>query len=75
MTLATQAQGTSLITENIFENRFMHAQELVRMGANIKVDGRRAIVRGKTLSKFCRCSMLRSARFSLSGDRRAGRRR
>jgi UDP-N-acetylglucosamine 1-carboxyvinyltransferase len=48
MALATQAQGTSVITENIFENRFMHAQELVRMGANIKIEGRRAIVRGKT---------------------------
>ena len=48
MTLATQAEGTSIITENIFENRFMHAQELSRMGANIKIDGRRAVVRGKT---------------------------
>jgi len=48
MTLATQAEGTSVITENIFENRFMHAQELVRMGANIKIEGRRAVVRGKT---------------------------
>jgi UDP-N-acetylglucosamine 1-carboxyvinyltransferase len=48
MALATQAAGTSVITENIFENRFMHAQELVRMGASIKIEGRRAIVRGKT---------------------------
>jgi UDP-N-acetylglucosamine 1-carboxyvinyltransferase len=48
MTLATQADGASIITENIFENRFMHAQELVRMGANIKIEGRRAVVRGKT---------------------------
>ena len=48
MALATQASGTSIITENIFENRFMHAQELVRMGANVKIEGRRAIVRGKT---------------------------
>ena len=48
MALATQAEGTSLVTENIFENRFMHAQELVRMGANIKIEGRRAVVRGKT---------------------------
>ena len=48
MVLATQANGTSTITENIFENRFMHALELARMGANIKVDGRQAIVRGKT---------------------------
>jgi UDP-N-acetylglucosamine 1-carboxyvinyltransferase len=48
MALATQAEGSSVITENIFENRFMHAQELVRMGANIKIEGRRAVVRGKT---------------------------
>jgi UDP-N-acetylglucosamine 1-carboxyvinyltransferase len=48
MALATQAEGTSIITENIFENRFMHALEMVRMGANIKIEGHRAIVRGKT---------------------------
>ncbi len=48
MVLATQAEGTSIITENIFENRFMHALELDRMGANIKIEGSRAIVRGKT---------------------------
>jgi UDP-N-acetylglucosamine 1-carboxyvinyltransferase len=46
MALAVKAEGTSIITENIFENRFMHVQELVRMGANIKVDGRTATVRG-----------------------------
>jgi UDP-N-acetylglucosamine 1-carboxyvinyltransferase len=46
MALMTQANGTSIITENIFENRFMHAQELCRMGANIKIEGRRAVVRG-----------------------------
>jgi UDP-N-acetylglucosamine 1-carboxyvinyltransferase len=48
MALATQSEGTSTITENIFENRFMHAQELVRMGANIKIEGHRAVVHGKT---------------------------
>lgn len=48
MALATQAEGSSIVVENIFENRFMHAQELVRMGANIKIDGSRALVRGKT---------------------------
>lgn len=46
MALATQAEGVSVIKENIFENRFMHVQELVRMGANIKVEGRTATVRG-----------------------------
>jgi len=48
MALATQAEGTSIITENIFENRFMHAQELVRMGANVRIEGSRAVVRGRT---------------------------
>ena len=48
MALMTQAVGTSVITENIFENRFMHASELMRMGANIRVDGARAIVTGKS---------------------------
>jgi UDP-N-acetylglucosamine 1-carboxyvinyltransferase len=48
MALMTQAQGISLVTETIFENRFMHAQELVRMGANIRIEGRQAIVAGPT---------------------------
>jgi UDP-N-acetylglucosamine 1-carboxyvinyltransferase len=46
MALATQAEGTSVITETIFENRFLHASELMRMGAHISIDGRRAVVRG-----------------------------
>jgi UDP-N-acetylglucosamine 1-carboxyvinyltransferase len=46
MALMTQAEGASLITETIFENRFMHALELVRMGANIRLDGSQAIVVG-----------------------------
>jgi UDP-N-acetylglucosamine 1-carboxyvinyltransferase len=46
MALATQAEGTSIVTETIFENRYLHASEMVRMGANISVDGRRAVVRG-----------------------------
>lgn len=48
MTLATQAEGTSTITETIFENRFQHAAELLRMGARIEVKGNHAIVHGKT---------------------------
>ncbi len=48
MTLMTQASGESNILETIFENRFMHASELQRMGANIAVTGNRAVVRGKT---------------------------
>jgi UDP-N-acetylglucosamine 1-carboxyvinyltransferase len=46
MALATQAEGTSVITETIFENRYLHASEMIRMGANISVDGRKAVVRG-----------------------------
>jgi UDP-N-acetylglucosamine 1-carboxyvinyltransferase len=46
MALMTQAEGISLITETIFENRFMHALELTRMGANIRIEGRQAIVAG-----------------------------
>src|SRR5215469_9724421 len=63
MALATQSQGTSIITENIFENRFMHAQELARMGANIKVEGSRAVVRGKTplSGAAVQCSDLRAS--------------
>jgi UDP-N-acetylglucosamine 1-carboxyvinyltransferase len=48
MALATQAEGASILTETIFENRFMHASEMLRMGANIAIDGRQAIVRGPT---------------------------
>jgi UDP-N-acetylglucosamine 1-carboxyvinyltransferase len=48
MALMTQAEGTSIVTETIFENRFMHASEMIRMGANIKIEGNRAIVLGKT---------------------------
>ncbi len=44
--LLTRASGTSLITEGIFENRFHYVDELVRMGANIQVDGRVAVVEG-----------------------------
>jgi UDP-N-acetylglucosamine 1-carboxyvinyltransferase len=40
------ADGVSVITENIFENRFMHAQELNRMGADVRLEGNRAVVRG-----------------------------
>jgi len=49
MALVTQAEGVSVITETIFENRFMHASEMMRMGANISIEGRRAIVRGPSV--------------------------
>ncbi len=51
MVLMGVADGVSVITETIFENRFMHAQELNRMGADIRLEGNRAIIRGvKSLS-------------------------
>ena len=46
MSLMTQADGAAVVTETIFENRFMHALELNRMGASIKIEGNRAVVRG-----------------------------
>ena len=63
MALLTQANGTSTVTENIFENRFMHVQELNRMGANITVNGRTATVRGgaKLQSAAVMCSDLRAS--------------
>jgi len=53
MALMTLADGTSVVRETIFENRFMHVQELARMGANIRLDGNTAIVTG--------CDMLQGA--------------
>jgi UDP-N-acetylglucosamine 1-carboxyvinyltransferase len=51
MALMTKAQGVSLITETIFENRFMHVSELKRLGADIRLDQRTAVIKGvKTLS-------------------------
>ena len=63
MALATQAEGVSMVRENIFENRFMHVQELVRMGANIKVDDSTATVRGpaRLSAAAVMCSDLRAS--------------
>jgi UDP-N-acetylglucosamine 1-carboxyvinyltransferase len=46
MALNTLSEGTAVITENIFENRYMHVQELCRMGADIEIDGHTAVVKG-----------------------------
>lgn len=46
MALLAVTKGSSIITETVFENRFMHVAELVRMGASIKIDGRTAIIEG-----------------------------
>jgi UDP-N-acetylglucosamine 1-carboxyvinyltransferase len=46
MALLSLANGMSIVTETVFENRFMHVYELARMGAKIKIDGRAAIIEG-----------------------------
>jgi UDP-N-acetylglucosamine 1-carboxyvinyltransferase len=46
MALTTQAEGISTVTETIFENRYLHASEMIRMGAHISIDGRRAVIHG-----------------------------
>jgi UDP-N-acetylglucosamine 1-carboxyvinyltransferase len=48
MALNCIAEGTSKVTETIFENRFMHVNELVRLGANIQIDGKVSVVQGVT---------------------------
>lgn len=55
MSLLSVVNGVSVITETVFENRFMHVAELQRMGANIKIDGRTAIVEG--VNKLTGCSV------------------
>lgn len=63
MALMSLARGTSMITETVFENRFMHITELNRMGANIKIEGRSAVVEG--------CEKLTGAKVKAT-DLRAG---
>ena len=55
MALLSIAEGTSIITETVFENRYMHVSELIRMGANIKIDGRSAIIDG--VNKLTGCQV------------------
>ncbi len=70
MAFATQASGTSVLTENIFENRFLHASEMVRMGADIAIDGCRAVIRGPsqlTGAKILASDLRASAGLVLAG--------
>lgn len=55
MSLLSVVKGVSVITETVFENRFMHVAELLRMGANIKIDGRTAIIEG--IEKLTGCEV------------------
>ena len=63
MALASQVEGVSIITENIFENRFMHVPELRRLGANIELKQKTAIIRGKSSLKAApiMCTDLRAS--------------
>lgn len=54
MVLLSITKGTSIVTETVFENRFMHVSELIRMGANIKIDGRSAIIEGVNKLTGCK---------------------
>ena len=56
MVLMCMASGSSVVTETIFENRFMHVQELMRMGADIRLEGNRAIVKGQV--SLCGASVM-----------------
>ena len=62
MALTSISSGSSVITETVFENRFMHVSELARMGASIKIDGRAAMIEGQpSLSGAqVRCTDLRA---------------
>ena len=53
MAMLTISQGTSMVTETVFENRFMHVDELRRMGAKIKIDGRTSVVEGQERLTGC----------------------
>ena len=72
MALATQAEGVSIVTENIFENRFMHVQELVRMGANINVAGTDGHGAGPDAACSGRGDVLRPAGLGIAGAGGAG---
>jgi UDP-N-acetylglucosamine 1-carboxyvinyltransferase len=70
MVLMTRAEGQSVLTETIFENRFMHVPELARMGADIVIEGRTAVVRGPsklTGAKVMATDLRASASLVLAG--------
>jgi UDP-N-acetylglucosamine 1-carboxyvinyltransferase len=70
MVLLTMAEGTGVVTETVFENRFMHVEELRRMNAHISVDGRAAVVTGVSSligSKVCATDLRAGAALILAG--------
>ncbi len=72
MALNLVAEGTSVVTETIFENRFMHVNEMLRLGAHIATDGRVATVEGVHALSGATGDGYRSARLGQPGDCRAG---
>ena len=72
MALMTRAKGSSRITETIFENRFMHVQELARLGARIKLEGDTAIVEGVSQLQGAPVMATRPPRLGIAGDCGAG---
>lgn len=76
MAVAAVASGTSVIVENVFENRFKHAYELMRMGANVTIKDRTAVIRGvKTLkgANVCARDLRAGAALCIAGLRAEGR--
>ena len=76
MALMCFSTGVSVITETIFENRFMHAFELMRMGADIKIEGNHAIIKGKNIlygAKLMASDLRASASLILAGLRAKGK--
>lgn len=70
MALLTQAKGTGIITETVFENRFMHVEEFRRMNADIKIEGRTAIISGPTRlqgAEVCATDLRAAAALILAG--------
>jgi UDP-N-acetylglucosamine 1-carboxyvinyltransferase len=72
MAINAVAEGTAIIRETIFENRFMHAVELIRLGADIRIDGNTAFVKGVAEARRRDCDGYRSARLGQPGDCRPG---
>ena len=75
MALMTRAEGASMITETIFESRFMHVPELARMGANVTIHHESALVRGVPQAARRRSDGDRPARLGVARHRRPRRRR
>ena len=74
MALAAVSDGTAMITENVFEARFMFAQELARLGADVRTDGHHAVVRGKPMLSGAAGRRARHPRRGRAGAGRARRR-